>query len=93
MKDWVNQIQTIEYYKLNQIIIKQYVQFYHACWLERNEIFHSKEKQKEYVLKWHKKTKYYVELIGGEAKKYTKTNKVNTETASIAYIKDWIKKF
>ena len=80
------------YHQRNKIVIKEAVYFYYKCWINCNEIFHSKEKKIEFVKKWYEKTKRYIELVRREAKKYADANKININNTIPQYSKDWIKR-
>ena len=67
------------------------VQFYTKMWNQKNDIFHSKEIQWEYLIKWYEKSKWYAEELGGEVKKYSLWYKLDIKKAINESIKEYIK--
>ena len=66
------------------------MQFYTKIQNQRNDIFYSKEIQREYLIKWYEKSKWYAEELGGEAKKYSLLHKLNVRSATNESIKEYI---
>ena len=59
-------------------------------WNQRNDIFYSKEIQREYLIKWYEKSKWYAEELGREAKKYSLLHKLDIKKATNELIKEYI---
>ena len=70
IQDQFGIIGTNKYQRLNKIIIKYCINFYFYYWILRNEIQNSREKQLEVVIHQSLKTKSYVEMVGGQARKF-----------------------
>ena len=59
--------------------------------MERCNIYHSKEKQLDYLQKWCQTTIDYVNEVGGEAKQYIEVYKLDIKRANKEYMKYWVK--
>ena len=90
--NWFDTDKTFKYRSVNKIIVKECVMFYNKCWLQRNEILHSKDIQHDFITKWYKKTKWYGESIGGEALKFIDQYKIDETKDSNRTIKEQIRK-
>ena len=80
-----------KYRRLNKILVKEATYFYYKCQIERNNLFHSKKNQLAFLKNCCGKTIKYIYKIGGEAQKYVETHKINTETVTKEYMKDWVR--
>ena len=52
VKDWLRDGNVERFQKLNKEIVKEYILFYNACWLDRNQVYHSKEIQDRMLVEW-----------------------------------------
>ena len=53
VKDWFHKdIEYSKYTLQNEIIIKEYVDFYQKCWKKRNKIYHDKVRQNKILKEW-----------------------------------------
>ena len=65
--------------------------FYHRCWKERNEIYHSNKNQFEVIKNWVEKLKEKVDEKESNAKRFIEAyplREVNKE--NLLYAKKWI---
>ena len=92
VENWFDSGSINKYKTLNKIIVRECIEFYNSKWKQRNEIYHSREKQHEFLLKWYRKTKVYAELIGGEAKKFIDKYEIDEKNTHPKQIKNWILK-
>ena len=76
--------------KLNQIIIKQSVLFYSKAWNHRNEILHTPEKYREYVVEWNERIIQKIELgKKPEMIKYLRAYPLDISRCTNSYIRRW----
>ena len=90
VKDWYNTMDAITFRRQNKIIVHEPVIFYYKYWRKYNGIYYSKEKQVEYLKKQYESSYELAFDMGREAKKYVNTYKLNLNTATVSYIRNWI---
>ena len=86
VKDWFGTTNTDKYWHFNKIIVRESVKFYYKCQIEHNAIYHSKEKQIEYLWKQYQTTINHINEVGGEAKKYIEAHKIDVTKVKEEYM-------
>ena len=76
---------------MNNMLVQRSIEFYHKCWLYRNEIFHSPVKQYKLLEQWSNVIKIKAQDIGGNAASYTRQHPLKeVNINNINYTKDQI---
>ena len=91
VRDWFGISDTNKYHQINKIIIREAIKFYYQYQINQNTIYHSKEKQIEYLKKWYSNTISHVIEIREEVKKHINIHKLDINTANEEYIRNQIK--
>ena len=77
--------------QLNKIVVKKCVEYYAACWKERNIEHHDEEKQRNRVLKWHANMMNKVEnSVEEQLRKYVQQHPIEVDKCKTESIRRWI---
>ena len=80
-----------KYSQLNKIVVKTCVEYYAACWKERNIEHHDEVKQRKRVVKWHANMMNKVEnSVEEQLRKYVQKHNIEVDKCKTETIRRWI---
>ena len=93
VNSWIgeNLLQRIDH-KYNRILVKQCVEFYNQCWLERCKVAHDEEVQRPRLIEWY--NQICTRIQNSELyhlKRYIDVRKLNLDQVKTETIMEWIK--